>query len=93
MAPLSADLSTEYIEATERSVAMAGALYPGRAKCLEQSIVLYYQLRRVGIATHFRIGAQPFPFLAHAWVEWNGNPINDVPEHVQWFTPFPEPFS
>jgi hypothetical protein len=33
------------------------------------------------------MGVQMYPFLAHAWVEHDGVPINDVPEHVQLFRP------
>lgn len=79
------------LKEAERRVAMAGALYPGRAKCLEQSLVLYYALGKGGIHTQLRIGVQPFPFLAHAWVEYGDIPINDVLEHVQWFTALPDP--
>jgi len=28
--------------------------------------------------------------MAHAWVEYRGEPINDVPEHVRIFTAFDE---
>src|SRR6266498_1224833 len=48
--PATAWLDTEAVKAAERAVATAGALYPGRARCLEQSLVLYYLLRRHGIA-------------------------------------------
>jgi transglutaminase superfamily protein/coenzyme PQQ synthesis protein D (PqqD) len=78
------------LAATERAVATAAALYPGRALCLEQSVVLYYCLRRAGVAARFRLGYQPFPFAAHAWVECGGEPVNDVAEHVAWFTPLPD---
>lgn len=69
----------------EFAVSMAGALYPGRALCLEQSLVLYYWLRRQGIPVRYCHGVQPHPFLGHAWVEYNGEPLNDVPEHVKHF--------
>ncbi len=35
-----------------------------------------------------RLGIQRYPFMAHAWVEYRGEPINDVPEHVRIFTAF-----
>jgi hypothetical protein len=75
----------EVVRAVERAVAMAGALYPGRALCLEQSLVLYYLLRRQGVAVRYCHGVQPYPFEAHAWIEYRGEPINDVPEHVRGF--------
>jgi hypothetical protein len=72
---------------TEYVVAMAAALYPGHAACLERSLMLYWQLRRVGVPATYRMGVQLYPFLAHAWVEHDGVPINDVPEHVRLFRP------
>ena len=84
----SADL--EPMKATEYAVAMAGALYPGRALCLEQSLVLYYLLRRHGIPVRYCQGVQRHPFLAHAWVEYGGESLNDVAEHVQLFARLPE---
>jgi hypothetical protein len=84
-------VSGSEVAPVEHSVAMAAAVYPGRALCLEQSLVLYYLLRCGGAHAHFRIGVQPHPFLAHAWVEFAGRPINDVPEHVRWFAPLPDP--
>lgn len=80
----------DYVKETEYAVAVAAALYPGRALCLERSLVLYYLLRRRGIAVTYCQGVQPYPFLAHAWVEYHGRPINDVMEHVQLFARLPE---
>jgi len=68
-----------------RKVIVAAALYPGRAKCLEQSLVLYLSLRRMGIDARLRLGVQSFPFAAHAWVEVNGEPVWEDPEMVQGF--------
>lgn len=68
-------------------VALAAALYPGRALCLERSLVLYDRLRRAGARADFRLGVQAAPFTAHAWIERHGTPLNDVLEHVEQFTP------
>ena len=68
-------------------VAVAAALYPGRALCLERSLVLYQRLRRAGARAEFRLGVQAAPFAAHAWIERHGAPLNDVLEHVEQFTP------
>jgi hypothetical protein len=78
------------VKATEHAVAMAAALYPGRALCLEQSLVLYYLLRRQGVPVRFAMGVQAHPFAAHAWVEHRGEPLNDIEEHVRWFTRLPD---
>jgi hypothetical protein len=74
----------------EHAVALAAALYAGRALCLEQSLVLYYVLRRQGVAAKYCQGVQPYPFLAHAWVEYGGEPVNDFAEHVKQFGQLPE---
>lgn len=78
------------IESVAHAVALAAALYPGRALCLEQSLALYYLLRRAGIDARLRLGVQPYPFSAHAWVEYGGVPLNDFPEHVRHFVALPE---
>jgi hypothetical protein len=67
---------------SERRVALACAFYPGRALCLERSWVLYYLLRHQGIDVRFATGVKVDPFGAHAWVEYQGVPLNDVAEHV-----------
>jgi Transglutaminase-like superfamily len=80
----------EEVLAIEYAVAMAGALYLGRALCLEQSLVLYYFLRRRGVPASFRMGVSGVPFAAHAWVEYKGEPLNDVREHIQPFALLPD---
>jgi hypothetical protein len=78
------------VGATCYAVQLAAALYPGRALCLEQSITLYYYLRRAGIHVKLRFGVEPFPFQAHAWVEYHGEPVNEFPERVRNFALLPE---
>jgi transglutaminase-like putative cysteine protease len=77
------------VRTAEWSVAMAAAFYPGRAQCLERSLVLYYLLRRQGIPVRYCHGVQPFPLTSHAWIEYRGEVINDVPERVREFSRFP----
>jgi hypothetical protein len=83
-------LEPEAVKVTERTVATAAALYPGRARCLEQSLVLYYLLRRHGIAVIYRQGVSPRPFQAHAWIEYGGEVVNDVAEHAKQFVRLPD---
>jgi transglutaminase-like putative cysteine protease len=78
------------VTAAEWSVAMAAAFYPGRAQCLERSLVLYYLLRRQGIPVRYCHGVQPFPLISHAWIEYRGNVINDVSERVREFSRLPD---
>lgn len=70
-------------------IARAAAFYPGRARCLEQSLVLYFCLRRRGVAAELRIGVQPYGFRAHSWVEYEGVPVNENGEVVRAVVPFP----
>ena len=83
-------LGIDAVEDVARSVATAGALYPGRARCLEQSLVLYYLLRRRGVAVRYCQGVMPHPFQAHAWIEYRGDVINDVAEHAAQFARLPD---
>jgi transglutaminase superfamily protein len=79
--------------AAARSVAIAGAFFPGRAVCLEQSIALFLVLRRLGHEASLRIGVQPYPFLAHAWVEHDGQAVLEDEETVARFVAFPGAFA
>lgn len=60
--------------------------------CLEQSLVLWWLLRRRGIAADLRIGARKDDqrFEAHAWVEFRGMALNSGGEDHLHFTPFEE---
>jgi hypothetical protein len=78
------------VTSTEHVVALAAAVYPGRAKCLERSLALYYLLRRQGVVVRYCQGVHPYPFQAHAWIEYQGEVINDVPEHVRKFARLPD---
>jgi transglutaminase superfamily protein len=89
VAPATRSVDLDVVKAAERAVAMAGAFYPGRAMCLEQSLVLYHLLRRQGIPVKYCQGVQAHPFAAHAWVEYGGATINDVAEHVSWYARLP----
>jgi hypothetical protein len=88
--PVRADVDPTAVKAAEWWVAMAAAFYPGRAECLERSLVLYYVLRTQGVAVRYCHGVQPSPLTAHAWIEYDGNVINDVPERVREFSKLPE---
>lgn len=79
-----------FLTACEYSVAMAAALYPGRALCLERSLTLFYLARRAGVPVTYHHGVQTVPFTAHAWVEHEGRVINDVPEHVAEYRRLPQ---
>jgi hypothetical protein len=82
--------SAQLIDQTLHQILKATAFYPGRSLCLEQSIVGYVLLRRAGLAVDLRLGVQPYPFSAHAWVELNGVPITESPEAVAGYSLLPD---
>jgi hypothetical protein len=58
------------------AVARTLRLMPGDTRCLARSLVLTRLLARRGIPAKLVIGAQAAPdFLAHAWVECDGQPV------------------
>lgn len=79
----------EHAEAVARDVARLAAFYPGRARCLQQSLAVYYLLRRMGMRAEFRMGVQPVNFAAHAWVEYHGEPVMEG-ELVHTVVAFPK---
>lgn len=83
-------LDWDCAERSARAVAIAAAFFPGRAICLEQSVALYVLLRRRGVAASLRIGVQPYPFQAHAWIELNGQPVFENADELVKFVAFPE---
>ena len=84
------DFSREHVMEISDALALAAAFYPGRAKCLERSLTLYYLARREGAGVHYRQGVQTCPFVGHAWVEYQGEVINDVEEHIKTFSRLPD---
>ena len=51
--------------------------YPKRALCLQRAFVTAYLLRKEGVPAQMVVGAQKLPFKAHAWVEVDGQAINE----------------
>jgi hypothetical protein len=84
-------VNDQLISRTLHNILVATAFYPGRSKCLEQSIAGYALLRRRGAAVDIRMGVQPYPFSAHAWLELNGMPVTESPEVVANFALLPDP--
>ena len=77
--------------ATARLVQAAARYGLFRPTCLPQSLVLWWLLRRQGLAGELRIGVRPEPsrLEAHAWVEFQGQPLNDGADVARRFAPFP----
>ena len=55
---------------------------PWPATCLRRSLLLWTFLVRSGAPSELRLGFRNpgGQFEAHAWVEWNGTPLNDAPD-------------
>lgn len=66
-----------------------------RPNCLERSLVLWWLLKRRGIAAELRIGARKDAetFKAHAWVECGGTVIDEPDETHLHFVPFDGPIA
>jgi len=61
-----------------RAVVLVLALLPTDRRCLIRSLVLSRLLARRGIPALLVLGVRPAadePFVAHAWVEYDGHPV------------------
>jgi hypothetical protein len=61
------------------AVDVACIWYWKEALCLQRSAATACLLKRNGVPAQMVIGAQQMPFKAHAWVEVNGQVVNDKP--------------
>jgi hypothetical protein len=60
-----------------RAVNLACAAYFKEVQCLQRSATLVCLLRDLGSPAFLVLGAQHLPFSGHAWVEVNGEIVND----------------
>ena len=65
-----------------------------RSTCLEESLALWYLLGRQNISSRIRIGVrrQAGKFEAHAWVEYEGEALNQAEELHRHYAPFESEF-
>jgi hypothetical protein len=63
---------------------------PFQSNCLDQSLVLWWLLRRRGVSAEVRIGGrkEAAHFKAHAWVEAGGIALEDSGKGHLHFAPF-----
>lgn len=61
------------------AVDMACIWYWKEALCLQRSSATACLLKQYGVRAQMVIGAQQMPFKAHAWVEVDGQVVNDKP--------------
>lgn len=66
---------------------------PFQSNCLDQSMTLWWLLRRRGVAAEMHIGGrkEAANFEAHAWVEAGGSALPDAGEVHPHFAPFDRP--
>ncbi|HWR15472.1 MAG TPA: lasso peptide biosynthesis B2 protein [Terriglobales bacterium] len=61
------------------AVDMASIWYWKQVLCLQRSAATTCLLKNHGVPARMIIGAQQMPFKAHAWVEVDGQVVNDRP--------------
>ena len=72
-------------------VAAAYRLHPLPSSCLPRTVVLWSLLQRRGIGAEVRIGVRyntQGQFESHAWLEWNGEVLNDAADIATRYVPF-----
>lgn len=67
------------------AVDLASIWYSKEVLCLQRSAATTCLLRNHGIPAQLVIGAQQMPFRAHAWVEVDGQVVNDKPYTPEMF--------
>ena len=78
--PLPPRKCQEGIESAVReAVETVTTLYWRRVLCLERSVITARVLHRYGVAAEVVIGYRLKPFAGHAWVEIDGQVVNDSP--------------
>lgn len=92
---LPADIQREKAIRFERAVRSAQLHGLTRPNCLERSMALWWMLRRQGLGGELHIGARKEGgrFEAHAWVELDGEILNDSPEVHHHYARFDAPIA
>jgi hypothetical protein len=68
------------------AVDTASIWYWKQVRCLQRSAATCCLLRQYGIPAQMVIGARQLPFQAHAWVEVEGQIVNDRPYARERYT-------
>jgi len=89
------DVEQEVAQSTIRAVRSAELHGLGAPNCLERSLALWWLLRRRGIGAELHIGAAKHGgrFQAHAWVEFNGEVLNDSADVHRHYMRFDAPIA
>ncbi len=69
-----------------KALRRVGARLPGVA-CLARAVALRWWMRAHGLDARILIGVRPGEdgVASHAWVELDGHPVDDHPDHVRGF--------
>ena len=80
----------EFARAASRLVSAAARRLPLPRNCLRESLVLWWLLQQRSITCELRLGGRRAQerFEAHAWVELQGEVLNDSPDVAMRFAPF-----
>ncbi len=73
-------------ELTCDAVTVAACFYVKPVRCLQRAVCTARMLRRRGIPAEVVVAVRSLPFLAHAWVEINGQIVNESPVYRQRLT-------
>lgn len=73
------------IERIVAAIDMACIWYWKEALCLQRSAATACLLKQYGVQAQMVLGAQQNPFKAHAWVEVDGQVVNDKPYTPQMY--------
>ena len=83
-------MTLQDMQAIGKLVNIAASHTIGAGTCLTRSLLLWWLLLRRGIESQVRIGVSLTEgvLTAHAWVEFEGVPVNDQPDVSVQFLPF-----
>ena len=83
------------IEKTCRMVRAAAHYGIGNSSCLDESLVLWWLLRKAGVVASLRIGVrkEKQEFAAHAWVEHEGVALNQKEDMHRHYAAFDREFT
>lgn len=73
----------DYIKEILKMVEDTCLLFFNEARCLHRSVSAYHIFRKKQLPIDLVIGVSKKPFISHAWLEFNGQVINDAPEFVE----------
>jgi len=87
--PVGLDQAMAYAQRIRKLAWIASRHLPINASCLRQSLLIWWSIRRRGLAAELRIGVDnQEAFLANAWVKLEGRLVNESPGVTEKYCPF-----